>query len=174
MAKKNNVLGIDEIQIGAPGDGVMGGSLTSFAAVELNSVQFSGAEANEETIPTEQEDAYLTISTAANPTTVTFRLFDVTAADLVLLMGGSYDAPTNTYSAPISIPDLYLSVKIKSKQIEDTHYEINMPYCRVSARHEGTITKSGLLAVEVTCTINTPVTSGNVQNPPYQMVAVAA
>ncbi len=169
MAKKNNVLGIQKISIGAPGDGVMGASLTDFLAVELNSGAFSGAQANEETIPTEQEDAYLTLDAAANPTTFTFRLFDVTGADAVLLMGGSYDAPSDTWSAPISIPTKYLSVRLTSKVIEDTYYEIDMPYCKVSARHEGTITKSGLLAVEVTCTINTPVTSGDVQNPPYTM-----
>lgn len=173
MAKNDNVLGVEKIEIGAPGDGVMGTSLTTFTAVELNSVSFAGAESNEDTIPTETEDAYLTIGTAANPTSMTFRLYEVFGADAVLLLGGTYDAMTSEYRAPKAVPDQYLSIRLTSNAIDGFKMEIEFPYARISARHEGSITKSGLLAVQVTATANTPVSSGQVEGPPYTIRKVA-
>ena len=171
MAKNDNVLGVATIEIGDPGDGVMGISLTTYSAVELNSLSFSGAEANEETIPTEQEDAYLTLAAAATPTTCTFRLYEVFGADAVNLLGGSF--ATNTWDAPESVPDLYKSIRITSKPIDGFYFTIEMPYARISARHEGTITKNALLTIEVTATANTPVSAAQVKGAPYSVAKVA-
>lgn len=171
MAKNDNVLGVDKIEIGAPGDGIMGTGLTAFTAVELNSLSFSGAEANEETIPTEQEDAYLTLSAAASPTSTSFRLFEVFGDDAVLLLGGSY--ATNQYDAPTAIPDKYLSIRITSKAVDGFYFEIEFPFARVSARHEGSITKNALLAVEVNATANTPISGIGAVGSPYSIRKVA-
>ena len=171
MAKNDNVLGVATIEIGDPGDGVMGVGLTSYAAVELNSLSFSGAEANEETIPTEQEDAYLTLAANANPTTCTFRLYEVFGTDAVNILGGSFAG--STYDAPESVPDLYKSIRITSKPIDGFYFTIEMPYARISARHEGTITKNALLTVEVTATANTPVSAAQVKGAPYSISKVA-
>jgi len=171
MAKNDNILGVAKVEIGAPGDGVMGTSLTTFTAVELNSLSFSGAEANEETIPTEQEDAYLTLASAATPTTASFRLYEVFGDDAVLLLGGSYAA--NVYDAPETVPDKYLSIRITSKEIDGFYFTIEMPYARVSARHEGSITKNALMAVQVNATANTPVSALDVKGPPYSIAKVA-
>lgn len=173
MAKNDNVLGVAKIEIGAPGDGIMGATLTSFTAVELNSLNLSGAEANEETLPTEQEDAYLTLTAAANPTTSTFRLFEVWGDAAVLLMGGTYTAGTDQYDAPEAIPDKYLSVRITSKTIDGAYMQIEFPYAKVSARHEGNITKNNLLAVAVTLTANTPVSAAQVKGAPYSIKKVS-
>jgi len=167
MAKNDNVLGVEKIEIGPPGDGIMGASLTEFNVVELNSVVFSGAEANEETITTEQEDAYLTIASAANATTLEFRLFEVWDAAAELLLGGDFD--TDQWDAPESVPDTYLSVRLTSKTIAGSYMEIELPYARISARHEGTITRNGLLAVAVRATANTPVSALDVKGPPYSI-----
>ena len=172
MAKVDNILGVIKIEIGAPGDGVMGASLTEFNDVELNSVNFSGAESNEETIATESEDAYLTIGTAANPTTLAFRLYGVTGAAAVLLLGGEY--ASNEYKAPESVPDNYLSIRLTSRTIDGYYHEIEFPYARITARHEGAITKSGLLAVDVNATANTPVSAAQVKGAPYTIRKVAA
>lgn len=172
MAKNDNVLGVVKIGIGAPGDGVMGVTLTDFTDIELNSVNFSGAESNEETIPTEAEDSYLTIGTAANPTVITFRLFGVSGANAVLLLGGEVDGLE--YKAPESVPDTYLSVRLTSRTINGFYHEIDLPYARISARHEGSITKSGLLAIEVTATANTPLSAGGTKGSPYVIRKVAA
>tara|TARA_R110000744_G_scaffold195512_1_gene314547 strand:+ start:9827 stop:10345 length:519 start_codon:yes stop_codon:yes gene_type:complete len=171
MAKNDNVLGVIKIGIGASGDGIMGASLTDFTDIELNSVNFAGAESNEETIPTESEDSYLTIGTAANPTTITFRLFGVTGTAAVLLLGGEFSG--SEYKAPESVPDNYLSIRLTSRTIGGFYHEIEMPYARISARHEGSITKSGLLAVEVTATANTPVSALAVKGAPYTIRKVA-
>lgn len=172
MAKNDNVLGIEKIEIGEPGDGVMGSTLTPFTVVELNSTSFTGAEANEETLTTEQEDAYLTISAAANPTSMQFRLFEVFGEALVLLMGGTF--ATGEWEAPQSIPDKYLSIRLTSKEIGGFKMQIEFPYAKVSARHEGSITKNNLLAVAVNATANTPVSGVGVKGSPYVIRKVAA
>jgi hypothetical protein len=173
MAKNDNVLGVAKIEIGAPGDGVMGTSLTEFNVVELNSTNFDGSEANEETITTEQEDAYLTLSAAANPNILTFRLFEVFGDALVLLMGGTYTDGTKTWDAPESIADTYLSVRLTSKAINGFYMTIEFPYAKISARHQGTITKNNLLAIDVTATANTPVSAGGTKGAPYTIKKVA-
>ena len=171
MAKNDNVLGIETIEIGAPGDGIMGATLTSFTVVELNSTSFAGAEANEETLTTEQEDAYLTIGATANPNVLQFRLFEVFGDALVLLMGGTY--ATGKWEAPLSVPDTFLSVRLTSKPINGFKMTIEFPYAKVSARHEGSITKNNLLAVAVTATANTPVSALAVKGAPYVITKVA-
>lgn len=171
MAKNDNLLGVVKIEVGEAGDGVMGSTLTEFTDVELNSVSFSGAESSEETIETEAEDAYLTIGTSSNPTTLAFRLYGVTGTSAVLLLGGEFD--TNEYKAPESVPDNYLSIKLTTRTIGDYYHEIEFPYARISARHEGSITKSGLLAVDVSATANTPVSEAGVKGAPYTIRKVA-
>lgn len=174
MAKNDNVLGVAKISLGNPGDGVMGGSLTDFTEVELNSVTFSGASSSDETISTEQEDAYLTIGTSADPSTMTFRLYGVHGTEAVLLLGGTYDAPSGEYRAPESIADTYLSMRLTSKTIEGAYMEIDFAYAKISAKHDGSITKSGLLSIDVTATANTPVATGGAKGSPYIIRKVTA
>lgn len=173
MAKNDNVLGVESIELGTPGDGVMGGTLTAFTEVELNSVNFTGASSSDETISTEQEDAYLTIGTSAEASVLTFRLYGVSNESAVLLMGGTFDSPTDEYRAPESVADTYLSVRLTSKTINGAKMEIDFPYAKISARHDGTITKSGLLAIDVTATANTPVSAAQVKGAPYVIRKVA-
>ena len=173
MAKNDNVLGVEKIEIGNPGDGIMGASLTEFNVVELNSVVFSGAESSEETITTEQEDAYLTVGNVSNPTTFEFRLFEVWGTAAVLLLGGTFDSVNGEYLAPESVPDKFLSIRLTSKAINGFYMEIEFPYARVSARHDGSITRNNLLAVAVNATANTPVTDLGVKGAPYTIRKVA-
>lgn len=173
MAKSDNILGVSQIEMGAPGDGIMGASLTAFSAVELNSVSFSGASATDETIETESEDAYLTIGTSAEATSMTFRLYEVFEADAVLLLGGTWDAMTNEYRAPETVADIYLSLRLTTKPISGFYMEIEFPYAKISARHEGSITKGALMALEVTATANTPVSAAQVKGPPYTIRRVS-
>ena len=169
MAKEDNIRGVEKIEIGLPGDGVVGGSLTEFKAVVLNSLSLTGSEANEETIKTEQDDSYLSINTDSTPATSTFKLYEVTGASAVMLMGGSWDAGSKTWSAPKTAPNKYLSVVIT----DIAGNKITFPYAKVSAKFEGNITKGELLSVDITITANTPISSTDVEGAPYE-VAFAA
>lgn len=171
MAKSDNVLGVDKIEIGTPGDGVMGSSLTEFPNVELNSLNFSGGEANEETISTEGADSYLTLAASATAPTMQFRLYEVFGADAVLLLGGAY--ASDQYDAPNTVPDKYLSIRVTSKPIDGFYFEIEFPYARIAARHDGNITKNALLAIQVNATANTPVSAAQVEGPVYSIRKVA-
>lgn len=170
MAKENNLLGVVSVEFGVPGDGIMGAVLTAFTAVEVGSTTMSGAEANQETIDTEQEDGYLTLTASATPTTLTVRLFEVFGADAVLLMGGTFAA--DKYEAPITIPETFLSFRLTTKDINGKTVQLDFPYAKVVARHEGTITKNNLLALEVVVTANTPVESGGTKNAPYSIAVI--
>ena len=172
MAKKDNILGIAYFGLGAPGDGVMGDVLTEFSDIEVGSVGIEGSQANETTIPTEADDAYLTLSDTATPTSATARIYGVTPTELVILMGGSVDATVGgpdegKWLAPASVPNIYLSMKIEGYAIDGAKAVIKFPYAKVSARLQGNITKNGLPAVDVTITANTPESALGVKGAPF-------
>ena len=172
MAKENNILGVEKLLLGAPGDGVMGASLTEFNDIEVGSITFEGSQANETTIPTEANDAYITVDDTADPTTLTVRLFGVTPEQRVMLMGGRVGVledgeDEGNYLAPSAKTNIYLSAKLEAKEVNGKKGIIKIPYGKIAAREQGTITKNGLPAVDVTITANTPESSGGVEGSPY-------
>lgn len=172
MAKENNILGVTGIFIGDPGDGVMGTDLIEFNDIEVGSTGLEGSQANEETISTEGNDAYLTVDNDATPTTLTFRAYGVTPEQRVELMGGRVGTSADgedegNYLAPSSIVPIYKSVKLVGKEINGKRGVFKIPYGKVTARESGTITKNGLPAVEIAVTANTPETSAGVKGAPY-------
>lgn len=166
MAAVNNILGIETFSLGAPGDGVMGGTLVNFPDVEVGSVNLEGSQANTETISTEGADAYITLNNDASPTVVTARLYGVTPAQMVLLAGGSVDG--DFWLAPEAVADIFLSLEIKGKPNGGKQAVIQVPYAKITARDQGTITKNGLPAVDLTITANTPVAADGTRGATYQ------
>jgi len=169
MAKKDNIKGVEVISIGLPGDGVVGTAFSFFRAVVLNSLSLTGSEATEETIGTEQDDSYLTVNTGSNPATATFKLYEVTGEDAVMLMGGEWDADTKTWKAPKTPPDKHLSVVIATDPLKGQKAKITFPYAKVVARYDGSITKSELLSIDVSITANTPVANDGTEGAPYEI-----
>jgi hypothetical protein len=169
MSKKNNILGVAYFGLGTPGDGVMGATLTQFKDVEVGSITIEGSQANDTTIPTEADDAYISISDTATPATITARLYGVTPTEMVMLAGGSVGdtgEDTGKWLAPGSIPNIYLSLKMEGQAIDGEKGVLKMPYAKVTARLQGTITKNGLPAVDVTITANTPESAAGVKGSP--------
>lgn len=172
MAKSNNILGLQAVYIGDPGDGVMGTTLTEYNDVEVGSVTIEGANANEENIPTEANDTYLTVDGTVDPTSITLRLFGVTAEQRVELMGGKVGTVDDgedegNYMAPAAKPSLYKSFKAVGKTIDGKRGVFKIPYGKINAREQGTITKNGLPAVDVTITANTPESQAGEEGSPY-------
>lgn len=172
MAKYNNLLGLEKVEIGDPGDGIMGADLTEFNDIEVGSVTIEGANANEENIPTEANDTYLTVDGTVDPTSITLRLFGVTAEQRVQLMGGKVGTVDDgedegSYMAPVGKPAIYKSFKATSKTIDGKRGVFKIPYGKVNAREQGTITKNGLPAVDITITANTPESEAGVEGNPY-------
>lgn len=167
MANKNNFLGVETFKLGAPGDGIMGATLTNFPDVEVGSVNIEGTQQAQDTIPTESSDSYITLNGDVTPATVTARLYGVTPAQMVILAGGEVDGTTGLWNAPATAASIYLSFEMKGKAILDKRGVLLMPYAKVNARIQGTITKNGLPAVDITLTANTPVSAALVEGPPY-------
>lgn len=169
MAKKDNILGVAYFGLGAPGDGVMGTTLTQFQDVEVGSITLEGSQANDVTIPTESNDAYISLSDTATPATVTARLYGVAPADMVLLAGGTVGGAgedAGKWLAPGTIPNIYLSFKMEGSPIDGEKGVLKFPYAKVTARLQGTITKNGLPAVDVTITANTPESAAGAKGSP--------
>ena len=170
MSKDTNIRGVDKIEIGLPGDGILGASLTEFKGdvVVLNSLSIDGGDATETNISTEGVDNYMTVNTGSSPANASCKLLEVTGADAVMMLGGSYDGPSKTWDAPKTKPNIYLSVVFTDLEGN----KIIFPYAKVSAKHVGNVTKSELLSVELKITANIPVTALGVQGAPLQVVHV--
>lgn len=168
MASVNNFLGVAHFRLGAPGDGVMGTSLTDFTDVEVGSVNIEGSQGSNENIPTEGSDAYITLGGEPTPTTVAARLFGVTPAQLVMLAGGELNVSDGLWEAPAAKPEIYMSFRMEGKPNGGRYGVLEMAYAKVDARIQGTVTKNGLPAVDLLITANTPVSELGVQGPPFR------
>lgn len=172
MSSKSNILGIEKFEMGAAGDGIMGASLTEFTDIEVNSVVIDGEQANEDTIPTEANDSYITLNSDVTPAKLTIRLYGVDLDDYPMLMGGTY--ATGVWSAPKVKPNIFLSVKLTSFAIGGFKRTIEIPYGKINARLQGNITKNGLPAIDIEITANTPVSALDVEGAPYKIAEIAA
>lgn len=172
MSAEKNLFGIDKFEMGAIGDGIMGAALTEFKDIEVGSVTVEGEQATENTIPTEGSDAYITLNSDITPFTLNIRLYGVDLADQVMLMGGTY--ASGKWSAPKVKPNIFLSVRLTSQPLQGVKRIIEIPYAKVNARLQGTVTKDGLPAIECVITANTPVTAAGVEGAPYTIQQVAA
>lgn len=164
MAKTDNIRGTAKVEFGTPGDGVVGASLTEFSGkVVLPTATFDGGDITETTIKTEGDDKYLTVNTDTSPTIFNVKLLEVKGDDAVMFMGGSWDDTEKEWSAPVGTPNIYLSCVITDLNGN----VITIPYAKIKAKFAGNITKGELLALDVTVTVNTPVSALGVEGAPF-------
>lgn len=173
MAQEKNIFGVAQFELGAPGDGIMGASLTNFPDVEVGSVNIEGSQANESTIPTESNDSYITLNDTATPATVTARLYGVTPTQMVMLAGGAVNGTDGLWEAPGTVPNIYLSFRLTAQPLNGEYGVIEMAYAKVTARLQGTITKNGLPAVDLLITANTPIAADTTEGPPVRFGTIA-
>lgn len=172
MAQEDNYFGIESLEFGTPGDGIMGAVLTAYSDIEVGSVSIEGESSTENTIPTEANDAYVTLNADVTPMSFTARLYGVSVDDYPLFMGGA--TATSKWSAPKVKPNIYLSVRLTTQALSGFKRVVEIPYGKVNARIQGTITKDGLPAIDIVVTANTPISSGQVEGAPYTVEEVAA
>lgn len=172
MAREHNFLGISYLGLGAPGDGIMGATLAEFKDFEVGSASIEGSTPNETIIPTEGNDTYLAVNDTATAHIFKIRLYGVTPVEKVLLSGGAVVG--DFWEAPVKIPNIYRSLRIKGEDIDGKRAVIEVPYGKISAREQGTITKNGLPAYDITVTAVTPVSQAGVKGPPIRIGTEAA
>lgn len=174
MAKENNVRGVEKLELGIPGDGVVGASLTSFTEISLDSVTVTGGKGSNEDISTYQEDVYLSVTTTTEARILEVTLYGVTGENLVLLMGGSWDATGKEWSAPANAPNIYLSAVLTSEETNGKKAVLTYAYAKIDASFDGSIGKSQLLDVKVTITANTPISAAGVKGSPFKIKYIDA
>lgn len=173
MASKNNIFGIESFEMGTPGDGIMGASLSAFNEIEVNSIVLEGEQATENTIATEANDSYITLNADVQPMSLTIRLFGVLLSNYPMLMGGSHDVPSDTWDAPKQKPNIFLSCRLTATALDGFQRVLEIPYGKVNARVQGNVTKDGIPAIAITITANTPISAAQAEGAPYTIAEVA-
>ncbi|MEE9408270.1 MAG: hypothetical protein V3V28_09365 [Polaribacter sp.] len=167
MAKEDNIRGIDRIEFGVPGDGVMGaGTFTVFKNVKLNSTNLTDQKPTTKKIPTENHANYRTVSEGAEPLKLTISLYEVEKENAVFLAGGTYTTATKTYTAPVTPVIKHLSVRLVD--VEGNKLEI--PVAAVIGGRDGNLTKGDLLDFKIEIEAEAAITSAGVDNSPYQII----
>lgn len=167
--QEDNILGVEQIEIGLPGDGVAGVSLTVFKDVVLNSLNLSTAKVKTKDIPSEGKDIYLTVTEGSDPTKTGFKLLGVPGESAVMLIGGAWDAPTKKFSGPKEAVGKYLTVVITSKPVKGQKAKITFPYMHCVSNWDGGISKGDLLPISIEGIANIPTTALGVENDPYEI-----
>lgn len=172
MARKDNLLGIEKFEMGPVGDGIMGAALTTFGDIEIGSPNIEGQTATENTIPTEDNDAYITLNADVTPTKFKIRLYGVAKSDYPMILGGTYAG--SKWSEPKIKPNIFLSTRITGTAIDGFKNVVEMAYAKVNAKIQGTITKDKLPAIDIEITANVPVSAAQVEGAAVTIEEIAA
>ena len=166
MSKSTDIFGISKLEIGAPGDGIMGAVL-----VEFNDLKEGAATLilpKEETTKifseTRRGVPYRVISNGvADGPKIECELLGLDGDKWVDFFGGTYAAGKWTY--PPSKADLYKSVRLTTKPTDaaGTVMVIEMPYALLTAGIDGALTFNDLTAIQVTMEAMMPVSALDVE-----------
>lgn len=172
MGKATDLYGVASIEVGEPGDGVMGASLTSFTDIKEGSVSINIEKPSTEKVYTEtnRKTPYRTFCGGQSSITFDFGLFGLTLEQLVMFLGGSYDSTNEQWIAPSESQDIYKSVKITQRDTDTdkrlVHY---IPYGAITAGIEGNLTYNSLANLSITVEANLPVADDGTEGNPYYM-----
>lgn len=177
MAKENNLLGIEKFEMGvyvAPANNTadfMSGAFTEFPDIEINSVSKEGQSAEENTIPTEANDSYITLNATVTPSKLKIRVYGVDLSDYPLLMGGTFSV--DKWSEPKVKPNIFLSVRLTGTSIDGFKRVVEIPYGKINAKESGSIGKDKLMAIDIEITANTPIAVDVSEGAPLTIQKVA-
>ncbi|WP_099368069.1 phage tail tube protein [Sphingobacterium sp. 1.A.4] len=157
MAKTKSSLGLKKIEIAdVPATGLPT-SWTELKATKIGTAVLTEEDDNITNIFIEQSDeVYRTITTERGATTFAFEMYEITAANLAKLKGGTATTETGsvgaTWDKSVNSVELFQSVRITT--LDD--YQVIIPNGNVKARITWTMTKEDLATVSITITVNTP------------------
>lgn len=171
MGKITDLYGVEKIEIGDPGDGIMGATLIEFPDVKEKSVSIDIPINEPKKIYTEKDRnlPYRTFKGDSSNIVINFALFGVELDKLPIFLGGTYDVgPPKKYIYPTNEIDIYQSIKITQRDTAEgkrlVHY---FPYCYIQGGIEGEFTFDDLASLSVRAEVNIPISAALVKGDPY-------
>ncbi|MDR2139773.1 MAG: hypothetical protein LBP50_09530 [Tannerella sp.] len=152
-------LGLAEIKVGAiDADGGMGTSLSRLGYTFQNTAQMQQEDGTTTDFIVEELDTPLASITQPGKLSFNFSIADPDVDTLAKIFGGTADTTStpNTWSAPDASPELELSIEIVPKQ----GLKFKIPRAKVTAKFNGSFSKTSLFLVEVSCVVLQPVKAG--------------
>lgn len=157
---------VTKFEMGDPGDGIMGASLTQFNGIRKGTMSLSLPAPETTNIETEESEGAFLVIAGSRVMTFQLELVGVALADWVKFLGGTYDSPTKTFSMPTSSPIIKQSVKITGQNENGVAQEIQIPLAQITGALDGALTKDDARGLIVNGSILTPyTTAGDIQTP---------
>ena len=166
MSNSSDVFGISKLEIGDPGDGIMGASLTEYN--DLKEGQATLMLPKEDTVKifseTRRGVPYRVISAGnAEGPKIECEFLGILLDDWLKFLGGTFSTGKWTY--PPNKVDIYKSVRLTTKPTDaaGTVLVIEMPYALLTAGIDGPITFNDLTAIQCTMEAMMPVSALDVE-----------
>jgi hypothetical protein len=173
---QSDLYGVSKFEVGTPGDGVMGTTLTEYAGIEKGSVVITMPEPEVVEIFTELEQVvpYRSIPQQSAGVKMEVKLYGVPVANYVDFFGGTYTSGTKTWDAPQSLTSIYKSVRVTTKETnaDGDYLKIEMPNALVTAGIEGSLTSDSMATVKLTFTAQIPISALGVRGNPLSLIQV--
>lgn len=139
---KSRLVGIESVEMGDPGaDGAMGASLTAIGDLVPDSVMLNIPEMEVEKLYIEGQIAPdVVIEQPEISITAEWRTRDVDPATLAKAFGGTSDA--TSWSFPTNPTGIDQSVKLTSKVVDGSKFEIDIPLAKIRSSLDGKLVKN--------------------------------
>jgi hypothetical protein len=157
---------VTKFEMGTPGDGVMGTSLTQFNGIRKGTMTLTIPTPEQTNIETEESEGAWLVIPGARLMSFKLELVGVELADWNKFLGGTYDSPTKTLSFPTASSVIKQSVKITGQNENGVAQEIQVPLAQIMGAIDGALTKDDARGLVVTGNVLTPYTAaGVIQSP---------
>jgi len=166
MARKSDIFGISKLEIGAPGDGIMGIILVEFNDIKEGSatLMLPQSETTKIFSETDRKVPYRVIDAGASEgPKLSLELLGVDMSKWPDLLGGTY--ASGKWTAATTSADNYKSLRITTKPTDvlGTVLKIEMPYALITSGIDAVLTFNDLTPIKVTAEAMIPVSTSGVE-----------
>ena len=167
---KHDLYGVSKIEIGAPGDGVMGTIFDEYLDIVKDSVSLVMPEPDTVEIysETEQTSPYKIIPKQSEGAKLEFALYGVDMSKFPDFLGGTWDDVNKKWIAPRTLTVIYKSVRITTSETdaEGNKLAVEMPYASIVAGIDGKLSSENLASLKVTCKAQVPIAADGTKGDP--------
>jgi len=156
-------LGLAKIEVGAiAGDGGMGTDLATLGYTYQDSCTMTQDDPEETEHYAEEVDDPIVVKRRKGKTTFAFQIMDPDVDTLVAVLGGTKtttgEAPdeVDTWNAPDKVPTIEKSLRITPEE----GLQIDIPRGSITAKINGTFSKTGIFLIDVSVTPLKPTKAG--------------
>lgn len=166
MSKSSDIFGISKFEVGAPGNGIMGTTLTEYNDIAEGTATLTLPKADTVKIfsETNRKVPYRVIDggTSEGPK-LELELLGVNMADWVNFIGGTVE--NGVWKYPKTSVSIYKSIRLTTKETDDagSKLQINMPYALITGGISGALTFKNLATIKLTIEAMSPYTTGGVE-----------